>query len=59
MYLSAPNSWCLEEMAFNMSTLYIVTHTELGDSSTVEEKVLSWEVGDVGSSPISGLDHAV
>lgn len=57
--LLAPNSWRLEEIAFNMSALYIVTPTELGDSSKVEEKVLSWEVGVVGSSPISCLDHAV
>lgn len=56
--LSQPQTPGPEKVAFNVSALYIVTPTiELGNSSKVGRKVSSWEAGDVGPSPISGLGH--
>lgn len=54
-----PNTWPLEKMTFHMSALLyllsLVTAPRLGGGGNV----LSWVVGDVGSSSISGLGHAM
>lgn len=59
MPLSPPDSRLLEKCAGNVSAQYTPYTSEVGDSSRVEGKFPSWEVGDVGSGLISGPGYAV
>ena len=59
MPLAPPDSGLLEKCAGNVSAQYTPYTSEVGDSSRMEGRVPSWEVGDVGSGLISGLGYAV